>query len=86
MEQRQLRSATRLDYQIAASRIRGPRKTGPKPAGMFRVIALGDSFTWGIEAGEDEHFPHYLENILQGKRAAEVFNMAWAATASTRCC
>ena len=63
------------DYQIAASRIRGPRKTGPKPAGMFRVIALGDSFTWGIEAGEDEHFPHYLEKILQGKRAAEVFNM-----------
>lgn len=63
------------DYQIAASRIRGPRKTGPKPAGMFRVIALGDSFTWGIEAGEDEHFPHYLEKILQGQRAAEVFNM-----------
>jgi len=63
------------DYQIAASRIRGPRKTGPKPAGMYRVIALGDSFTWGIEAGEDEHFPHYLEKILQGKRAAEVFNM-----------
>jgi lysophospholipase L1-like esterase len=63
------------DYQIAASRIRGPRKTGPKPAGMFRVITLGDSFTWGIEAGEDEHFPHYLEKILQGRRTAEVFNM-----------
>ena len=63
------------DYQIAASRIRGPRKTGPKPAGMFRVITLGDSFTWGIEVGEDEHFPHYLEKILQGRRAAEVFNM-----------
>ena len=63
------------DYQIAASRIRGPRKTGPKPAGMFRVIALGDSFTWGIEVGEDDHFPHYLEKILQGQRAAEVFNM-----------
>lgn len=63
------------DYQIAASRIRGPRKTGPKPAGMFRVITLGDSFTWGIEAGEEEHFPHYLEKILQGRRTAEVFNM-----------
>ena len=63
------------DYQIAASRIRGPRKTGPKPAGMFRVITLGDSFTWGIEAGEDEHFPHHLEKILQGRRSAEVFNM-----------
>lgn len=63
------------DYQIAASRIRGPRKTGPKPAGTFRVITLGDSFTWGIEVGEDEHFPHYLEKILQGRRAAEVFNM-----------
>lgn len=63
------------DYQIAASRIRGPRKTGPKPAGMFRVIALGDSFTWGIEAGEEEHFPHFLEKILRERRSAEVFNM-----------
>jgi lysophospholipase L1-like esterase len=63
------------DYQIAASRIRGPRKTGPKPAGMFRVITLGDSFTWGIEAGEEEHFPHFLEKILRERRAAEVFNM-----------
>jgi len=63
------------DYQIAASRIRGPRKTGPKPAGMFRVITLGDSFTWGIEVKDEECFPHYLEKILQGQRAAEVFNM-----------
>ena len=46
------------DYQISASRIRGPRKTGPKPAGMFRVITLGDSFTWGIEAGEEEQVVH----------------------------
>jgi lysophospholipase L1-like esterase len=63
------------DYQIAASRIRGPRKTGPKPAGMFRVITLGDSFTWGIEVKDEECFPHYLEKILQGQRTAEVFNM-----------
>ncbi len=63
------------DYQIAASRIRGPRKTGPKPAGMFRVITLGDSFTWGIEVKDEECFPHYLERILQGQRTAEVFNM-----------
>jgi len=63
------------DYQIAASRIRGPRKTGPKPAGMFRVIALGDSFTWGIEVKDEECFPHYLEKVLQGQRSAEVFNM-----------
>jgi hypothetical protein len=63
------------DYQIAASRIRGPRKTGPKPAGMYRVITLGDSFTWGIEVKDDECFPHYLEKILQGQRASEVFNM-----------
>jgi hypothetical protein len=63
------------DYQIAASRIRGPRKTGPKPVGMFRVITVGDSFTWGIEVKDDECFPHYLEKILQGRRAAEVFNM-----------
>jgi hypothetical protein len=63
------------DYQIAASRIRGPRKTGPKPAGMFRVITLGDSFTWGIEVKDEECFPHDLEKILQGQRTAEVFNM-----------
>jgi lysophospholipase L1-like esterase len=42
---------------------------------MFRVITLGDSFTWGIEVKDEECFPHYLENILKGQRAAEVFNM-----------
>ena len=42
---------------------------------MFRIITLGDSFTWGIEVKDEECFPHDLEKILQGQRTAEVFNM-----------
>ncbi|HQF75336.1 MAG TPA: SGNH/GDSL hydrolase family protein [Syntrophales bacterium] len=63
------------DCQAMASRIRGSRKADPGPARAFRVIALGDGFTRGIEAGEQEHFPHYLEKILRGRGPAEVFNM-----------
>ena len=55
------------DCQAMASRIRGSRKADPGPARAFRVIALGDGFTRGIEAGEQEHFPHYLEKILHRK-------------------
>lgn len=63
------------DCPTATSRIRGAQKAFPKPAGMFRVITLGDGFTWGSEVKDEECFPHYLEKILQGRREAEVFNM-----------
>ena len=65
------------DYQIASNRVRGGRKAGPKSDATLRIVALGDSFTWGIDVGDTENYPYYLEKTLQGahRQPAEVFNM-----------
>lgn len=65
------------DYQIAANRVRGGRKIGPKEAGTLRVIALGDSFTWGIDVDDHECYPYLLGKVLRSAhgREAEVLNM-----------
>ena len=35
-----------------------------KPPGAFRVVVIGDSFTYGAEVRDDETFPHRLETLL----------------------
>jgi HEAT repeat protein/lysophospholipase L1-like esterase len=48
-----------------------------KPAGMRRVVFLGDSVTAGAELEPDEAFPQVLEQRLdQEGRPVEVFNVA----------
>jgi lysophospholipase L1-like esterase len=65
------------DYKIASNRLRGGKKAGPKSDSTFRIITLGDSFTWGIDVGDTENYPYYLEKTLQGVHGqpAEVLNM-----------
>jgi lysophospholipase L1-like esterase len=36
----------------------------PKPAGVFRILVLGDSFTQGVGVGFDESYPERLERLL----------------------
>src|SRR5215208_6568936 len=38
----------------------------PKPAGVFRVLVLGDSQTAGF-VNNDEHYPHRLEQLLRAR-------------------
>ena len=49
----------------------GIRRSTPilkdKPAGVKRVLAIGDSFTWGAKLGDDETFPAQLERMLNAK-------------------
>lgn len=50
-----------------------------RPAGTFRVIALGDSFTEGRKVPRDELFVQRIERSLDaecGERRVEVLNMA----------
>ncbi len=37
-----------------------------KPAGTFRVVVLGDSFTWGHGVGDEEVYTRLLEGMLPG--------------------
>ena len=53
--------------------VRGARQFQEnKPPGAFRVVAVGDSFTYGAEVGDDETYPRRLETHLAG---GEVLNM-----------
>ena len=65
------------DFEVASDRTRGDRATGSKSRETVRVIALGDSFTWGTEVEDHETYPFHLEKTLTEvrRRPAEVLNM-----------
>ena len=45
--------------------LRGPEISKLKPAGVFRVALLGDSFAFGWGVKQDESFAHKLQELLQ---------------------
>jgi len=47
----------------------------PKPEGTYRILVLGDSFTWGIGLEVEETLPKQLERLLRRERPdLEVIN------------
>lgn len=67
----------RIDYRINSRRMRGPETPTTKPANSFRVVVLGDSFTFGEGVREDDAYPIVLGRLLQtrlGGRAVEPIN------------
>ena len=47
--------------------MRGPEVASPKPPGTVRVLALGDSFTWGWGAAQRDTYPAQLEELLRAR-------------------
>jgi hypothetical protein len=53
--------------------VRGNREFAyGKPAGVTRIVVLGDSFTFGEEVGDDETFSHQLQSLIPD---SEVLNL-----------
>lgn len=57
-----------VDVRLNALGFRERRLPSPKPAGVLRVIALGDSFTQGYGVEEDDAWPRRLESALDARR------------------
>ncbi|OGF14488.1 MAG: hypothetical protein A2W00_04765 [Candidatus Eisenbacteria bacterium RBG_16_71_46] len=61
--------------------LRGPERELGRAPGVVRVLALGDSQTWGFDVEEDEAYPQALERLLDAATGAgspgfEVINAA----------
>jgi hypothetical protein len=60
-----------VDSNSRGIRGRAEHVPGRRPGGR-RIVALGDSFTFGEGVGDEEAFPHLLQGLLPG---AEVINL-----------
>jgi lysophospholipase L1-like esterase len=66
-------SANRLGF-------RGPDVTVPKPAGVYRIVLLGESSTHGWYVNDDQTIDAYLRAVLAGERPdlrVEVVDLAY---------
>jgi lysophospholipase L1-like esterase len=58
----------------------------PKPKGVFRVMVLGDSFTWGAGLAENEKYSFVLDSLLCDYfkyQKIEVLNCAYSGSPTT---
>src|SRR5207237_10295818 len=69
-----------IRIHINAAGMRGDRELSrPKPAGVFRVVVLGDSFTFGGKVQVEDTFPAALEREFRSADPSlptEVLNLA----------
>ena len=63
--------------RLNALGFRERRLPSPKPPGVLRVVALGDSFTQGYGVEEDDAWPRRLESVLDARHGGrhEVVNL-----------
>jgi hypothetical protein len=65
-----------VEVEVNSQGLRGPEVEVPKPEGQFRVVAMGDSVTYGHLATEEGTYVRFLERELaeRGVEGAEVIN------------
>lgn len=59
------------EVRISEQRLRNRTVVVPKPAGVYRILVVGDSVPFGWGVGEDEPFPRLLEKELQKTARAD---------------
>jgi hypothetical protein len=62
--------------------LRSPEVPVPKPPGTFRILLLGDSFTFGFMSGEESVFARKLERRLRDRDGASVIEVVNAGVLS----
>jgi lysophospholipase L1-like esterase len=72
-----LREPRDVRYRINADGFRDRIRSRPKPDGAFRILALGDSVTFGYGVEQEETYPMQLEAAFAGRAAGriEVLNL-----------
>jgi len=56
----------------------------PKPPDVRRIVAMGDSTTYGLGVRVDETYPHYLQQILRDERGDDGLEVVNAGVPSYR--
>lgn len=54
-----------VEAQISSQGLRNEKVTVPKPQGVYRILALGDSYTYGWGVAEGNSWPKVLEKLLK---------------------
>lgn len=73
-----IRDRTRWVFHTNSRGFNSPEIPYQKPAGTFRVVALGDSSTFGWGVGAEENYPRLLESELERRNpraTIEVVNL-----------
>jgi lysophospholipase L1-like esterase len=66
-----------VEYRANTAGGRGPEWAETKPAGSVRILAFGESVTWGAGASEDGAWPALLEKALKTKHGLSVEVLNW---------
>ena len=59
-----------VEVLINSLSLRNPETTYAKPPGRYRILALGDSWTFGFRVAEPDSYPRQLERVLNERARA----------------